>query len=53
MALSRFKWGRAKPTIPSRFLFELTGKADNPQARAALSKSGKELGPRAMKGKSR
>ena len=46
LALSRFKWGRAKPTIPSRFLFELTGKADGPQARAALARARKELGPR-------
>jgi DNA helicase-2/ATP-dependent DNA helicase PcrA len=47
MALSRFKWGRAKPTIPSRFLFELTGKADNPQARKALQQARKEMGPQA------
>lgn len=47
LALSRFKWGRPKPTIPSRFLFELTGKADNPQAKKALQASKKEMGPQA------
>jgi DNA helicase-2/ATP-dependent DNA helicase PcrA len=30
LALNRRKWGKPRPTIPSRFLFELTGKADNP-----------------------
>jgi DNA helicase-2/ATP-dependent DNA helicase PcrA len=28
---TRMKWGRARDTIPSRFLYELTGQADNPQ----------------------
>ena len=32
LALNRVKWGKGRPTTPSRFLFELTGKADNPQA---------------------
>ncbi len=35
LALSRRKWGKARPTIPSRFLYELTGKADNPNYLAA------------------
>ncbi len=39
LALSRQKWGKAKPTIPSRFLYELTGKTDNPNYAAA--KAGK------------
>jgi DNA helicase-2/ATP-dependent DNA helicase PcrA len=30
LALGRLKWGKVRPTQPSRFLFELTGKADNP-----------------------
>ncbi|MEM6689918.1 MAG: ATP-dependent helicase, partial [Planctomycetota bacterium] len=30
MALTRRKWGKPRPTQPSRFLFEITGKADNP-----------------------
>ncbi len=35
MALSRLKWGKPRPTIPSRFLYELMGKADNPNYLAA------------------
>jgi DNA helicase-2/ATP-dependent DNA helicase PcrA len=35
LALSRMKWGKARPTVPSRFLFEITGQADSPQARQA------------------
>jgi DNA helicase-2/ATP-dependent DNA helicase PcrA len=30
LALNRNKWGKSRPTMPSRFLFELLGKADNP-----------------------
>ena len=30
LALTRRKWGKARPTIPSQFLYEITGKADNP-----------------------
>jgi DNA helicase-2/ATP-dependent DNA helicase PcrA len=30
LALSRMKWGKPRSTIPSRFLFEMTGRADNP-----------------------
>ncbi|HEX3658114.1 MAG TPA: UvrD-helicase domain-containing protein [Pirellulales bacterium] len=43
MALARNKWGKSRPTIPSRFLFELTGKADNPQAIAALQQARQTL----------
>ncbi len=35
MCLSRRKWGKQRDTIPSRFLYELTGKADHPNARIA------------------
>jgi DNA helicase-2/ATP-dependent DNA helicase PcrA len=35
MALSRRKWGKPRPTHPSRFLYELTGRADNPNYQAA------------------
>jgi DNA helicase-2/ATP-dependent DNA helicase PcrA len=35
MALSRMKWGKPRPSTPSRFLFELTGQAD--KARWAAS----------------
>jgi DNA helicase-2/ATP-dependent DNA helicase PcrA len=30
LALSRRKWGQLRDTVPSRFLYELIGKADNP-----------------------
>lgn len=30
MALTRRKWGKPRDTMPSRFLFELIGQADNP-----------------------
>lgn len=30
-ALTRRKWGKPRPTHPSRFLFEITGKADRPK----------------------
>jgi DNA helicase-2/ATP-dependent DNA helicase PcrA len=29
LALGRMKWGKSRPTDPSRFLFELTGQAEN------------------------
>jgi DNA helicase-2/ATP-dependent DNA helicase PcrA len=35
LALSRQKWGKPRPTIPSRFLYELTDQADNPNYLAA------------------
>jgi DNA helicase-2/ATP-dependent DNA helicase PcrA len=34
LALSRRKWGKPRPTIPSRFLFEMTGQAENFPPRA-------------------
>jgi DNA helicase II / ATP-dependent DNA helicase PcrA len=30
MALTRRKWGQERPTTPSQFLYEITGKSDNP-----------------------
>ncbi len=30
MSLTRMKWGKPRDTVPSRFLYELTGKADHP-----------------------
>ena len=30
LPLSRKKWGKDRPTVPSRFLYEVTGQADNP-----------------------
>ena len=31
LAIARMKWGKLRPTIPSRFLYEVTGQADNPR----------------------
>ena len=31
LALGRFTRGKLKPTVPSRFLYELTGQAENPR----------------------
>ncbi|MDR1960089.1 MAG: UvrD-helicase domain-containing protein [Planctomycetaceae bacterium] len=36
-ALARRKWGKLRPTIPSRFLYELTGQADNPNYAKAIA----------------
>ncbi len=35
LPLKRLKWGKSRDTIPSRFLYEMTGQADNPNAIAA------------------
>lgn len=43
LALTRRKWGQARPTTPSRFLYEITGKADNPnkyRSRSGVSRMG-------------
>ena len=37
LSLSRRKWGKSRDTVPSRFLYELTGQADNPNYRAAIA----------------
>ena len=42
LALARRKWGKPRPTHPSRFLYELTGQADNPNYLKAV-----KLGPQA------
>ncbi|MEK6237766.1 MAG: exodeoxyribonuclease V subunit gamma, partial [Planctomycetales bacterium] len=39
LAKARMKWGKPRPTIPSRFLFELRGDADNPQLLAAQKRA--------------
>ncbi len=35
LALTRLKWGKPRDTLPSRFLYEMTGQADHPNAIAA------------------
>ena len=46
LALSRRKWGKSHPTEASRFLFEITGQADN-LAKSAKSSARKITGGRA------
>lgn len=46
MAAGRMKWGKVRDTIPSRFVFELLGKADNAQAIAAKRKAEEAIRPR-------
>jgi DNA helicase-2/ATP-dependent DNA helicase PcrA len=41
MALSRHKWGKARPTHSSRFLYELTGQADHPNYEVAKTSQGR------------
>ncbi len=36
LALTRLKWGKPRPTHPSRFLYELAGQADNPNYAVAV-----------------
>lgn len=47
LALSRRKWGKARPTIPSRFLYEALGKADSPNYQRV--KKGRRPAPRPAK----
>lgn len=36
LSLSRMKWGKPQATMPSRFLYEMTGKADHPKYLACI-----------------
>ena len=49
LALNRNKWGKCRPTTPSRFLFELLGKADNPQQRVEQARRASAGPPRRHK----
>ena len=51
LALSRQKWGKPRPSIPSRFLYELTGQAQNPNYRAAKQGRRPATRPPVPKGK--
>jgi DNA helicase II / ATP-dependent DNA helicase PcrA len=46
-ALARRKWGKPQPTVPSRFLFEMTGQAENFPPRAAEANKPTKRSPRA------
>ncbi|MDR2439049.1 MAG: UvrD-helicase domain-containing protein [Planctomycetaceae bacterium] len=37
LALQRMKWGKMIPTVPSRFLYEITGQAENPNYTRAIA----------------
>lgn len=39
MALSRTKWGKPRPCLPSRFVFEATGHSDNPHYQEVIAKA--------------
>jgi DNA helicase-2/ATP-dependent DNA helicase PcrA len=43
LPLQRRKWGKPKDTFVSRFLYELTGQADNPNRRRAMEAARKEI----------
>jgi DNA helicase-2/ATP-dependent DNA helicase PcrA len=42
LPMSRYKWGKPRPTFPSRFLYEVTGQADNPNCQKAIREATKE-----------
>jgi DNA helicase II / ATP-dependent DNA helicase PcrA len=42
LPMSRYKWGKPRPTYPSRFLYEVTGQADNPNCQKAIREATKE-----------
>ncbi len=51
-SLSRRKWGKARETIPSRFLYEMTGQAEKAQEKAKASKAaGRPQSGRAKSGR--
>jgi DNA helicase-2/ATP-dependent DNA helicase PcrA len=43
LPLQRMKWGKPRDTFVSRFLYELTGQADNPNRRKAMEGARKEI----------
>lgn len=43
LPLQRKKWGKARDTFASRFLYELTGQADNPKRIQAIQAARKEI----------
>jgi DNA helicase II / ATP-dependent DNA helicase PcrA len=43
LPLERKKWGKERPTFVSRFLYEMTGQADNPNRMKAIHGARKEI----------
>lgn len=42
LPMSRFKWGKSRPTFPSRFLYEVTGQAENPNRLKSIKSAADE-----------
>ncbi|MCP4190293.1 MAG: UvrD-helicase domain-containing protein [Planctomycetaceae bacterium] len=53
LALTRRKWGKPRPTDPSRFLFEIAGQADNPHASSTQKEEPSVSRPSAARPKSK
>jgi DNA helicase II / ATP-dependent DNA helicase PcrA len=51
VALQRMKWGKLRPTFPSRFLYEVTGQADNPNCLKSIRGAKEEIRRGARSGK--
>ncbi len=51
LALARMKWGKPRPSIPSRFLFEITGEAEKARAVAQGRIDGSAKNPQRPKQK--
>ncbi len=43
LPLQRMKWGRPQDTFASRFLYEMTGQADNPKRRRAMDAARRQI----------
>lgn len=43
LPMSRFKWGKSRPTFPSRFLYEVTGQAENPNRLKSIKSAADEV----------
>jgi DNA helicase-2/ATP-dependent DNA helicase PcrA len=43
LPMSRFKWGKSRPTFPSRFLYEVTGQAENPNRLKSIKSAAEEV----------
>jgi DNA helicase-2/ATP-dependent DNA helicase PcrA len=50
-ALTRRMWGKPRQTVPSRFLYEMTGQADNPRSPAAAGPHGRSTRARSPRGR--
>ena len=51
LALQRMKWGKPRPTVPSRFLYELTGQTGNPNYFRAIAGQPPQAAPHPVEAK--